>query len=176
MFQDMIAATRLLCNTRYMDNRAMIGFGSWRCSPIWSVFAHAEFYGAPILLEEVSDPILLGVHVDTDQRTTTVRFHHNMGHYRSSFSQGSDLALSSACAARLLMVLVHTPEFLVIPQIQDLCVIAFRSGLTMRTLKQQLWNWAAKIRNNTDHAHRTRSWIIEQILIPNVLDECVQWK
>jgi hypothetical protein len=28
-----------------------------------------------------------------------------------------------------------------------------------------------KIRNNTDHTHRTRSWIFEQILIPNVLDE-----
>ena len=56
----MIAANRLLCNTRYVDNRAMMGFGSWRCSPIWSVFTHAEFYGAPILLEEVSDPILLG--------------------------------------------------------------------------------------------------------------------
>ena len=80
-----------------------MGFGSWRCSPIWSVFTHAEFYGAPILLEEVSDPILLGVHVDTDQRTTTVRFHHDMSHYRSSISQGSDLALSSAFAARLLM-------------------------------------------------------------------------
>ena len=100
-FEDMIAANRLLCNTRYVDNRAMMGFGSWRCSPIWSVFTHAEFYGAPILLEEVSDPILLGVHVDTDQRTTTVRFHHDMSHYRSSISQGSDLALSSAFAARL---------------------------------------------------------------------------
>ena len=44
----------------------------------------------------------------------------------------------------------------------------------MRAVKQQLWNWAAKIRNNTDHADRTRSWIIEQILIPTVLDECAQ--
>ena len=174
-FKDMIAANRLLCNTRYVDNRAMMGFGSWLCSPIWSVFTHAEFYGAPILLEEVSDPILLGVHVDTDQRTTTVRFHHDMSHYRSSISQGSDLALSSAFAARLLMVLRYThPKSLVIPQIQDLCVIALRSGLTMRAVKQQLWNWAAKIRNNTDHADRTRSWIIEQILIPTVLDECAQ--
>jgi hypothetical protein len=133
-FEDMIAANRLLCNVDIT--------GPWLdlacCSPIWSVFTHAEVYGAPILLEEVSDPILLGVHVDTDQRTTTVRFHHDMSHYLFSLSQGSDLALSSTFAARLLMVPRYThPKSFVIPQIQDLCVSAFGSVLTMRTVKQQ---------------------------------------
>ena len=42
-FEDLISANRLLCNARYVDNRAMIGIGSWRKAPVWSTFTHVEF-------------------------------------------------------------------------------------------------------------------------------------
>ena len=59
----------------------------------------------------------------------------------------------------------------------DLCVIAFRSGLTMGTVKQQLWSWAAiRFETTLTTPIETRSWIFEQILIPNVLDEGANWK
>jgi len=120
---------------------------------------------------------LLGVHVDIEQRATTVRFPHDMSHYRSSLSQGSDVALTSAFAEHLLMVLRYArPKSLVIPQLQDLCVMAFRSGLQRRTVAHQLWRWAAKIRNNTGHDQRTSSWTVSQLLTPVVLDECGLWK
>lgn len=58
--QNLVSANRLLCNARYVDNRAMIGVGTWRKAPVWSTFTNLQAYGSPIILEEVSDPILPG--------------------------------------------------------------------------------------------------------------------
>ena len=81
--------------------------------------------------------------------------------------------MSSAFAERLLMVLRHARAMtLVIPQLQDLCVVAFRSRLQGRTVEHELWRWAARIHNIIGHDQRTRSWIVSKILTPLGLDEC----
>ena len=88
-FRDLINSHNLLLNARYVDNRAMVGMPFWRDSYHWNSFTREDFYGRPILLEEVVDPVLLGCHIDLDQRTCTVRLDNDLTRYRSGLTEGS---------------------------------------------------------------------------------------
>ena len=149
-FRDLINSHNLLLNARYVDNRAMVGMPFWRDSYHWNSFAREDFYGRPILLEEVVDPVLLGCHIDLNQRTCTVRLDNDLTRYRSGLTEGSRQPLRSALTARIWRILRYTfPPHLILPQEQDLVAIATRTHMNLTDIRTVFRPLLGKIREAT---------------------------
>ena len=164
-FRDLINSHNLLLNARYVDNRAMVGMPFWRDSYHWNSFTREDFYGRPILLEEVVDPVLLGCHIDLNQRTCTVRLDNDLTRYRSGLTEGSRQPLRSALTARIWMILRYTfPPHLILPQLQDLVAIATRTHMNLTDIRTVFRPLLGKIREATCLHQDTLSQVLRRIL------------
>ena len=164
-FRDLINSHNLLLNARYVDNRAMVGMPFWRDSYHWNSFTREDFYGRPILLEEVVDPVLLGCHIDLNQRTCTVRLDNDLTRYRPGLTEGSRQPLRSALTARIWMILRYTfPPHLILPQEQDLVAIATRTHMNLTDIRTVFRPLLGKIREATCLHQDTLSQVLRRIL------------
>ena len=122
---------------RYADNRIFHFHVGIRRNPWLRLLFHLEFYGVPILLEDVLSENFLGTTCSVTQGTITVVQPAESTAIRTLISVGRREHVLSGFAARIRTILRLTrPMRLIRPQVEDLIEIYRGQGFSRSTLVQ----------------------------------------
>ena len=106
---------------RYVDNRIAVLPTSTMQSPPMQLFAQADFYGSPVLLEQVGTTQVLGFSICTNQRTISYNAPSQHWQFRSPQSAGSMALNLSGYRSRINLIAMYAhPVQNAIEQIQQL--------------------------------------------------------
>ena len=122
---------------RYAGNRAFHFHTGIRHNPWTQLLLHLEFYGAPILLEDVPEEKFLGTICSVTQGTITTLQPVDATLLRTLKSVGNrEHALSGFSARTRTIIRLARPMRLIRPQVEDLIEIYQGRGFSRRCLVQ----------------------------------------
>ena len=116
-------------HARYVDNRILLGFRHTFQEHVHHAFTRLDWFGPPLMLENVADIKILGFQCDPRTRTMTMVMPSTAGSIRHPRSACSLSILLSGFRSRAELVCRHTrPRQLIVQQLQVLEELYIRQG------------------------------------------------